>query len=53
VTFEERGAEIPPDGDDAHVPWARFHVQLANGFGPAEEVEPIYMRIPDAEKSLQ
>jgi tRNA threonylcarbamoyl adenosine modification protein YeaZ len=53
VTFEERGAEIPPDGDDAHVPWARFHAQLANGFGPAEEVEPIYLRIPDAEKSLR
>ena len=48
VTFEERGAEIPPDDDEVHVPRARFHVQLADRFGPAEAVEPIYLRIPDA-----
>jgi tRNA threonylcarbamoyladenosine biosynthesis protein TsaB len=51
VTFEEHGAEIPPDDDERHVPRARFHVELADGFGPAEEVEPIYLRIPDAERS--
>jgi tRNA threonylcarbamoyladenosine biosynthesis protein TsaB len=52
VTLEEHGADVPPDDDDAHVPWARFHAQLADDFGPAELVEPIYLRIPDAEKSL-
>ncbi|MGB2873966.1 MAG: tRNA (adenosine(37)-N6)-threonylcarbamoyltransferase complex dimerization subunit type 1 TsaB [Gaiellaceae bacterium] len=48
--LESRGAEIPPDGDERHVPHARFHVALAQDFGPAEEVEPLYLRIPDAEK---
>lgn len=50
VTFEEHGAEIPPDGDEVHVPRARFHAQLAEAFGAAEEVEPIYLRIPDAQR---
>jgi tRNA threonylcarbamoyladenosine biosynthesis protein TsaB len=51
VTLEEHGAEIPPDDDERHVPRARFHVELADRFGPAEEVEPVYLRIPDAEKA--
>jgi tRNA threonylcarbamoyladenosine biosynthesis protein TsaB len=45
------GAEVPPDGDERHLPRARFHAQLARHFGPAEEVEPLYLRIPDAERS--
>jgi tRNA threonylcarbamoyladenosine biosynthesis protein TsaB len=49
--LEERGAEVPPDGDERHLPMARFHVQLAHDFGPAEEVEPLYLRIPDAERN--
>jgi hypothetical protein len=44
---------VPPDEDEVHVPRARFHVQLATEFGPAERVEPIYLRIPDAEKALR
>ncbi len=51
--LEEKGAQIPPDGDPAHVPWARHHAALARDFGPAELVEPIYLRVPDAERSLQ
>ena len=51
VTFEEHGARIPPDEDDVHVPRARFHAELAEAFGPAEEVEPIYVRIPDARRT--
>ena len=51
VTFEEHGAEIPSDDDERHVPRARFHAALANEFGPAESVEPIYVRVPDAEKA--
>ena len=47
--LEERGAEIPPDGDERHLPRARFHAQLARDFGPAEAVEPLYLRVPDAE----
>jgi tRNA threonylcarbamoyladenosine biosynthesis protein TsaB len=53
AVLEERGAHVPPDGDDVHVPRARFHVPLATEFGPAERVEPIYLRIPDAEKALR
>jgi tRNA threonylcarbamoyladenosine biosynthesis protein TsaB len=46
-----RGAEIPPDDDERHLPRARFHVELATDYGPAELVEPIYLRVPDAERS--
>jgi tRNA threonylcarbamoyladenosine biosynthesis protein TsaB len=46
--LEAKGAEIPPDGDEAHVPRARFHALLARDFGPAELVEPLYLRVPDA-----
>jgi tRNA threonylcarbamoyladenosine biosynthesis protein TsaB len=49
--LEARGAEIPPDDDERHLPRARFHVELADDYGPAELVEPIYLRVPDAERS--
>ena len=49
--LEERGAEIPPDEDERHVPRARFHAQLARDFGRADAVEPLYLRVPDAEKA--
>ena len=49
--LEDHGAEIPPDGDERHAPRARFHAQLAHDFGPAEAVEPLYLRVPDAEKT--
>ena len=51
-TLEGLGAVVPPDDDERHVPRARFHALLAGGFGPAEELEPIYVRVPDAERSL-
>jgi tRNA threonylcarbamoyladenosine biosynthesis protein TsaB len=50
--LEDAGAEVPPDASDLHVPWARLHAALARDFGPAELVEPIYLRVPDAEKAL-
>jgi tRNA threonylcarbamoyladenosine biosynthesis protein TsaB len=46
-----RGAEIPPDDDERHVPRARFHALLARDFGPADAVQPLYLRVPDAEKT--
>ena len=52
VTLEEHGAVIPPDTDPAHIPHARFHAQLAERFGLAEEVEPVYLRAPDAKPSV-
>lgn len=51
TVLEERGAEVPPDDDERHLPRARFHAALARDFGAADEVEPLYLRIPDAERS--
>ena len=51
AVLESRGAEIPPDDDERHLPRARFHAALASDFGPAEKIEPLYLRVPDAEKS--
>ena len=50
--LETAGAEIPPDDDERHVPRARHHAALARDFGPAGAVEPIYLRVPDAEKAV-
>lgn len=50
--LEAAGADIPPDEDLVHLPRARLHARLARDFGPAEAVEPIYVRAPDAERSL-
>ncbi len=47
--LEERGADVPPDDDERHLPRARFHALLATRFGPADAVAPLYLRIPDAE----
>lgn len=51
--LEEAGAEVPADESALHLPRARFHARLARDFGPAELVEPIYIRVPDAEKAVQ
>ena len=48
--LEERGAVVPPDEDERHRPRARFHAQLARDFGAVEEIEPLYLRVPDAQK---
>jgi len=47
-TLEEKGAVVPPDDDPVHLPHARLHAALARDFGPAEDVQPIYVRAPDA-----
>src|SRR5439155_240705 len=46
--FEEAGAEIPPDDDPAHQPAARLLVAHAASFGAVEDVDPLYLRAPDA-----
>jgi tRNA threonylcarbamoyladenosine biosynthesis protein TsaB len=51
--LERAGAEVPPDGSALHVPWARHHAALAADFGLPDTVEPIYLRLPDAERALQ
>lgn len=50
--LEARGAEIPPDDDPRHLPRARFHAALARDYGPPDAVEPVYVRVPDAEKAV-
>jgi tRNA threonylcarbamoyladenosine biosynthesis protein TsaB len=51
AVLEAAGAEIPPDPDERHLPRARYHAQLARDFGPAEAVEPLYLRMPDADRT--
>ncbi|MGH2935054.1 MAG: tRNA (adenosine(37)-N6)-threonylcarbamoyltransferase complex dimerization subunit type 1 TsaB, partial [Gaiellaceae bacterium] len=51
--IEERGGAVPPDDDERHLPRARFHAALARDFGPVEEIRPLYLRVPDAEKSAR
>jgi tRNA threonylcarbamoyl adenosine modification protein YeaZ len=51
AAIEAGGGVVPPDGDERHVPWARHHAKLARDAGPAELVEPVYLRLPDAEKA--
>jgi hypothetical protein len=43
---------VPPDESELHVPRARLHALLARDYGPAEGVEPIYVRAPDADRTL-
>jgi tRNA threonylcarbamoyladenosine biosynthesis protein TsaB len=52
ATLERLGAEVPPDDDARHVPHARLHAALAHEFGPVDAIEPLYVRVPDAEASL-
>jgi tRNA threonylcarbamoyladenosine biosynthesis protein TsaB len=51
TVIEQGGGVVPPDDDERHVPWARFHAQLAHDAGPAELVEPVYLRVPDADRA--
>jgi tRNA threonylcarbamoyladenosine biosynthesis protein TsaB len=46
------GGRVPPDDAPEHVPWARQHALLAREFGPGDAAEPIYLRIPDADRTL-
>jgi tRNA threonylcarbamoyl adenosine modification protein YeaZ len=49
--LEARGADVPPDDSEVHLPRARFHAELAGGFGSPDLVEPMYLRIPDVDQS--
>jgi tRNA threonylcarbamoyladenosine biosynthesis protein TsaB len=52
LLLEERGAVVPPDDDERHLPRARFHAALAGEPGPVDELEPLYLRVPDADRNL-
>jgi tRNA threonylcarbamoyladenosine biosynthesis protein TsaB len=48
--IERRGGEVPPDESELHLPRARFHAELARDFGAPDDVEPMYLRIPDVDR---
>jgi tRNA threonylcarbamoyladenosine biosynthesis protein TsaB len=48
--LERAGAIVPPRESELHLPRARFHVQLARDFSAPDAVEPLYLRLPDAEQ---
>jgi tRNA threonylcarbamoyladenosine biosynthesis protein TsaB len=50
--FEEKGAVVPGDADERHLPRARFHAALAGVLGAVEAIEPLYLRVPDAERNI-
>jgi len=50
--LEAAGAQIPPDGDPVHVPRASLHACIATDFVDADLVEPVYVRLPDAEVAV-
>jgi tRNA threonylcarbamoyladenosine biosynthesis protein TsaB len=52
AVIEGAGGIVPPDDDERHVPWARHHARLARDAGPAELVEPVYLRLPDVDRAL-
>jgi len=51
--LEEKGAVVPPDDDERHLPRARFHAALVGELGPVEAIEPLYVREPDAVRSAR
>ncbi|HEY2354821.1 MAG TPA: tRNA (adenosine(37)-N6)-threonylcarbamoyltransferase complex dimerization subunit type 1 TsaB [Gaiellaceae bacterium] len=48
--LEERGAAVPPDDDERHLPRARFHAALAGEARAMDEIEPLYLRVPDVDQ---
>jgi tRNA threonylcarbamoyladenosine biosynthesis protein TsaB len=52
AVLEERGAIVPPDRDERHLPRARFHAALMRDLRPVDEIMPLYLRVPDAERSV-
>jgi tRNA threonylcarbamoyladenosine biosynthesis protein TsaB len=49
--LEALGANVPPRDSELHLPRARFHAELAREFVDPETVEPLYLRLPDAEQA--
>jgi tRNA threonylcarbamoyladenosine biosynthesis protein TsaB len=48
--LEASGLVVPPEDDERHRVRARFHALLAADFGTADEIQPLYVRAPDAEQ---
>ena len=53
LLLEERGAVVPPDEDERHLPRARFHAELAGEPVSVDQLEPLYLRVPDADRKVR
>jgi tRNA threonylcarbamoyladenosine biosynthesis protein TsaB len=51
--LQDHGAVVPPDDDERHLPRARFHAALAGETAQVDELEPLYLRLPDADRNLR
>jgi tRNA threonylcarbamoyladenosine biosynthesis protein TsaB len=51
--LESNGAVVPPDDDERHLPRARFHAQLIGELCDVDEIEPLYLRAPDANEQVR
>ena len=49
--IEAAGGVVPPDDSEQHLPRARFHAQLAGEFGLPDLVQPMYLRVPDVDRT--
>jgi tRNA threonylcarbamoyladenosine biosynthesis protein TsaB len=49
--IEGAGGVVPPDDSELHLPRARFHAQLATEFGLPDLVQPMYLRVPDVDRT--
>jgi tRNA threonylcarbamoyladenosine biosynthesis protein TsaB len=49
--IEPRGGVVPSDESELHLPRARFHAELASDFGPPDLVQPMYLRVPDVDRT--
>ena len=50
--LDANGIEVPPDDDERHLPRARFHARLARELVDIDAIEPLYLRVPDAEANV-
>jgi hypothetical protein len=51
--LQSNGAVVPPDDDERHLPRARFHAQLIGELRDVDEIEPLYLRAPDAKEQAR
>jgi tRNA threonylcarbamoyl adenosine modification protein YeaZ len=49
--IEDRGGVVPPADSELHLPRARIHAQLARDFGLPDLVQPMYLRVPDVDRT--
>jgi tRNA threonylcarbamoyladenosine biosynthesis protein TsaB len=49
--IEGGGGVVPDAGSELHLPRARFHAELARDFGLPDLVQPMYLRVPDVDRT--